>query len=962
MAAVKHKLIAFTFVFLFSAYNLAGQFYLSGQAPANVKWRQVTTDHFELVYPESYGTRINRLAGLLEESWKLTGHTLGHSPSPIPVVVYNQNSRANGLVVWAPKRMELYTTPPQSPTGGEWLKHLAVHEQRHVVQIDKLNQGLTGFLFRLLGEQAAGIALVHVPYWFLEGDAVLTETTLTSDGRGRASSFEMPLRTLLLSDKKQYSYDKFLFGSYKDYVPDQYQYGYHVVSALRRKHGPSLWENMLDQVARKPVIPGVFASSIKRQTGMGLSGMNSSILSELKERWQNTAVDGPLPVMSNTRLNRRTGKLYHSYRYPDWVGDSAIIALKSGIGQTDEIVRLDLQGKEESIVFTGHLSSPSLTYSRGRVAWSEFRPDVRWGLRQFSEIRIFDMNSGIQRRVSSKSRYFAPEFASDGLFLAVVEVDLQNSSFITIINSVTGKVSARYPGPYGKEIQQPAYNLEGKEILVTSVGEEGTGIMALDLETGLWDELVSPVHANISGVFPCGEMVCFHSDISGTDNLYALNAGSGKLFRLTGSGTGAFEGSLSSSGEKLAWSEYTADGNDLVMSPFNKAAMTGFEFSAYADEENLNELVSHEAGTMRDEPYLDMPANSKPYKKGLNLFRFHSWSPFYYDYTEFNIREQPVKPGITLVSQNLLGTASTILGYSYDNRRHVAHGRFIYRGFWPVLEAGFDYGAEPLVYSGRDTTGPGPVTTSAFNFNGSISLPLNFSAGRHIAGIEPVLKISYDNGLYHYDGENTYKRGMTTIQTRFVAWRYRRMSRRDLSPEWGQVLRWQRRSAPFEDENLGSINAVEMTLYFPGILPYHSLQIDAAVQRQKPVKYYFSDITGFPRGYSGEPGEELLVLRSGYLFPLMYPDFSLPGVLYLKRVNAGLFADAGINGFPVVNEQTGGREWHDDRLFSWGGSLAAEFHLFRLITPFNVSMGVARLQPEDEYTFLFSFGIDLGVF
>jgi hypothetical protein len=55
---------------------------------------------------------------------------------------------------------------------------------------------------------------------------------------------------------------------------------------------------------------------------------------------------------------------------------------------------------------------------------------------------------------------------------------------------------------------------------------------------------------------------------------------------------------------------------------------------------------------------------AEPYRKGMNLFRFHSWAPFYYDYGEFNIEQQPVYPGITLLSQNLLNTANTLLGYS----------------------------------------------------------------------------------------------------------------------------------------------------------------------------------------------------------------------------------------------------------------------------------------------------------
>ena len=42
--------------------------------------------------------------------------------------------------------------PSQDPSDT-WLEHLCVHEFRHVVQIDKVNQGLTKILYYLFGEQ-----------------------------------------------------------------------------------------------------------------------------------------------------------------------------------------------------------------------------------------------------------------------------------------------------------------------------------------------------------------------------------------------------------------------------------------------------------------------------------------------------------------------------------------------------------------------------------------------------------------------------------------------------------------------------------------------------------------------------------------------------------------------------------------------------------------------------------------
>ncbi len=937
--------------------NLSGQFYITGQSPASLKWRQLNTGNFKLIYPETFEGRGLELGGILEDAWQLTGYSLDHQPALVPVIVHNHNSRANGLVVWAPKRMELYTTAPQSGMGGHWLTRLTVHEQRHVVQIDKLDQGITGIFSWILGEQAIGATAGRLPLWFLEGDAVVSETVLTLSGRGRASSFNMPLRALLSGGKELYGYDKFLHGSFKDYVPDHYKYGYQIVSSLREEYGASVWENALNFVARRPYYISPFTRSLKKDTGKSIDMLHQEVFARIAGEW-GTLYDRHT-TGSHKIINRREERLYHSYRYPVWSGDTAIIALKTGIAQVDEIVIMDLNGEEDNLFYPGPLSSPTLTVSGSRIAWSEFRPDVRWGLSQYSVIRVIDIKSGELRTVSSKSRYFSPVFEPRGLFMAVVEVDPANRSFIVLLNSVTGEVAAKFPSFEGKDLIQPNFSPDGSEILVTAVCKEGNSILSLDVNTGEWNEITSPSHVNISGVFPCGQLVCFNADMQGIDNIFATDRQDGSLYQLTSSAFGAFNGGLSPRGNMLAWSDYSEEGFDLAVSQFDPGKLNVFDGDSFTREELLKTLVSQEKGIIVNKDQDTLALNSKPYRKGLNLFRFHSWAPFYFDYSQLSIEQLSVYPGLSLISQNLLNTANTFLGYSYKNGRHVAHGDFVYKGLYPVIEAGFDYGDEPVAFMGRDSIGPQHTPgNNHLNMRGAVYIPLDLSSGRFIAGAEPRLHVSYNNSLYHYDRENEYKRGMTTISSRFRAYRYARMSLRDLAPRWGQVFRWQRRSAPFESENLGVINAAELTLYFPGLFSHHSLKLDAAIQRQDPVKYYYSGLVDFPRGYPQEASEQLQVLKSGYSFPFLYPDLAVDGILYLKRLHGDLFADFGSNRIHVADNEAGGLKLNEERLFSWGGGITANFHVLRMLFPINMRAGVAHLPYRNEFIPLFSLGID----
>ena len=125
------------------------------------------------------------------------------------------------------------------------------------------------------------------------------------------------------------------------------------------------------------------------------------------------------------------------------------------------------------------------------------------------------------------------------------------------------------------------------------------------------------------------------------------------------------------------------------------------------------------------------------------------------------------------------------------------------------------------------------------------------------------------------------------------------------------------------------------------------------------VKYYYPNLVSFPRGYRDEKSEQLNFVKSNYSFPLLYPDLSVSGLIYIKRLHASLFADYGINRVRFVNSDTNRTEWQEEELFSWGGILTANFHLLRIFLPFNMSGGFAYIPGREKTSFLFSSGVNL---
>ena len=937
-----------------NCHGLFAQFFETGQSPASLRWRQINSTNFRVIYPETFDGQIYRLTRILEESWETTGHTLDHQPRRIPVIIHNHHARSNGMVVWAPRRMELYPIHPRTGRGGDWLTQLALHEQRHVVQVDKLNQGITRIFSWLIGEQAIGATAGRIPPWFYEGDAVVTETVLTEWGRGRRASFDMPMRTLLLSRPGIFGYDKFLHGSFRDFVPDHYQHGYYLVSGLRREYGPGLWSNAMDFTARRPYFLTPFMRSLRNDTGLNIAQLHQDVLAGFFDELMPLYDTLDLPEYG--KINRRKDDLYLNYHYPVWIGDTAVIALKSGIGHADELVIVDLDGNENSIIHPAVLSSPVIAQSGSRIAWTEYQPDLRWSLNDHSVIRVHDFITGHSIRIGSKSRYFSPAFAPGGLFIAVVETDFQNRDRIVLLNSVTGEVAASWSAPSGVNIQLPVFDDDGNRILAAGVSEKGTSIVSLDRHTGRWSIVMELSHSTISRIFPCDGHICFNSDLYGTDNIFSLDEESGNLYRITSSPFGGLGGSFSPDGS-VVWSDYTWRGFDLAFTDFDP--LPEDEPQRGLREELVEALSLHESGNRAGSNTDTTLWQSVPYRKGANLFNFHSWAPFYLDYGGLEFDELPVWPGLTLLSQNLLNTASTQLGYSYVEGNHVVHGNFAWKGWYPVIEAGFDYGSEPRMIMGSDTIGPpGMPPAAQLNLTGAVYVPLNLSRGRYIAGLQPRLIVNYDNSLYHYENQD-YQRGMVTMEARLWAFRQSRRSFRDLAPRWGQTVLLRRFDAPFEPDILGSISSLELTLYFPGLFPHHSLKIEGALQRQDPERYLYTSMVRFPRGYPRETTESLQIIRNSYSFPFLYPDFNIPGVLYIKRFSADLFADFGINRWTVAANGNLRREEMEERLFSWGGGITTNFHVLRLIFPINASVAIARIPGRNEIAPVFSLGMML---
>ncbi|MDR3093655.1 MAG: hypothetical protein LBU62_03295 [Bacteroidales bacterium] len=901
------------------------QFYESGVNPPSVRWQQINTTHFRVISPVDICHEGQRAANVLEYIYASEGKSLNHRPAKVSVVLHNRPAFSNGIVTWAPKRSEWYLTAPYDNYAHNWMEQLALHEYRHVVQIDKLNQGFTKGLGYLIGQQAVGLASAMTPYWYLEGDAVLTETALSNSGRGRNPAFEMPLRTIALSTGR-HSYDKAAFGSYRHHVPNHYEWGYQMVAWTKRTYGMEVFSHAENDVARRPFLFFPFSIALKKQTGMWNPQRYGKAFDELTEGWKKQTEQ--TPHVAYTPVNR-PAKHYTSYRSPRYINDSVFVAIKTGMAQIAQLVEVSQTGKERVLHAPGFINTDLLSYSAGWLAWTEEIPDVRWSNRSYSVVKLMNIISGKVYTRSRHTRYFAPALSPDATKIVVVDMPLDGTSAIVVLNTDNGEAGLRIEAPDNAQWQTPAWCKDGKQLLAIVNGQQGKAIVRIDAATGLFTLLLSPVFDNISHPVDGGTCVFFTGHYNGINNIYAVNYQTLEVKQVTAASYGAFDPQPDAQGVKLLFADYSVNGYKLVETETNENSWIPIhqvenhslrQYQAIAKQENFN---------LQDSIIPSIAYPVKPFRKWQHLFNIHSWAPLYYKVNVADVSSTKFYPGLVVMSQDLLGNMTSSAGYSWRDY-HCLHTNLVYRGLYPALEFNIQYGGNRGVYGKADSdfrpVRP-EVRTSA-----SVYIPFNFTRSRWITGMEPRVSMDYSSNYLYSQSAGGYQFGLLEAVYRMTFYRYQKAAMRDLAPRWGVVLQAALKNAPLYEGQFGYMYNIYGRFYLPGVAKHHSLQLSGGWQQQKAGEYIFGSMLAFPRGYVTGHTEQLSIGLAEYRFPFLYPDKNLTFLVYLKRLSANLFCHAAGNRYQTRSG------WQSDQMLSIGADILADVHFLRLFFPVNIGI------------------------
>ena len=846
-----------------------------GGTPPSEKWKSMHTVPANIIYPPGIEQEARQVAFLVSALSKTTLSTIGNQQKPIDIVFHNLTTISNGYVQLAPFRSEFQLTPPQNSfdLGSiPWNQTLAIHEYRHVQQYNNFCVGLSKIFYILAGQDGLAFANnLSVPNWFWEGDAVYQETLVSRQGRGRLPLFLTGFEALWLS-RKNYSWMKIRNGSYRDFTPTHYPLGYMMVAYGREKYGDDFWaRTAVDAAAFK----GLFyplQKAIKKNTGISFDTFHTRALDYFQNQLPEIAYSSPA-----AKYGRQSPHFTSDQLFPQFADSNRLIFLNSSYRLPPEFVIQETGSRKLTRVqFQAVSLEDVFSYRNHKIVYTAFEPDLRWGWRDYSVLRLLDLDNRKDIRITSRTKYFSPDISPDGQSIVAVNLLPSGKSFLDIVDLHTGKLLKRVPNPDSLVYTYPKFYTNG-QLVAAARNEKGQmSLMIIELASGNQQILVGWSMDVLGFISVEGKQIYFTRTAEGEDRGFCWR--DGQVFRLAAdAGTGNYQ--LAAGYGKLTWNSFSSSGYRLLVAGIQNAFSSIPEIFVMPDTSE-----KHEVYDLDHPPFqipFPMPDTLFPVKKYpafTHPFNFHSWRPFINDpdYT------------LSLLGQNVLNSfqSEIFIGYNSDEQYKKAGMDFTYGGLFPFLNIGTEYRiGRNGYYQGQK------IYWNELLPYAGVSVPLNLSRGRWLTSLEGGINFTYHreyfSGPYKDSIKNT---AYSSVDPQLLFTHQLQAGRMQIYPSFAQTLLLLYNRAV---TNLkGNQFLASGNFFFPGLTSTNSLVIRAAIQQRDSIdQVRFSNSFPFSRGYTAENFYQMYGFGINYNIPLVYPDWGFANLIYFLRIRANVFYD-----------------------------------------------------------------------
>ncbi len=549
-----------------------------GQAvPPDDDWRQLSTAHFVVTYPEPLEDLARRAAPLAEGAWALLADRFVEVPdTPVQLLLTDHADIANGFASPAPyNRITIFARPPTD--GGsisyfdDWMKVVLTHELVHTFHLDMT--GALGGVIRAVFGRPPSIWPVFPsaasPTWFLEGMATYFESTLTGAGRVEGTWQEMIMRAAALEGE---------FGALEDVSGDSpvwpgghrpYVYGARFMEHMAEVHG----EAALGGFARS--VAGLWVPYRMNAAARDAFGVS------LRQSWQAWSEGMTAAYRTLPDELARSAPVTVGERVED-AGRFAEQAIVSPDGATLAFMRSD--GVDAAQI---RVSDPAGTNARrltrlngvgGTLSWA---PDGGLVFTQLDFTDRYRLRRDIYRaeldgsvtRITRGARISYADASPDGRRALAVQ-EGGGTNVLALVDLTSGAVTPLTPAAPDRHWAFPRWSPDGTRI--AAVRWEAPALMdivVLDAEGNVVTEVTRDRAVDTTPFWsPDGSMLLWSSDRTGIPNLFAavLSAeGPPEIRQVTNVLGGASHPSMDPAARWIYFSSYHADGWHVERIPFS---------------------------------------------------------------------------------------------------------------------------------------------------------------------------------------------------------------------------------------------------------------------------------------------------------------------------------------------------------------------------------------------------------
>lgn len=620
----------------------------------SVKYRTITTEHFDIHYPADLEDVAQKVAAISEEVNGLLAPKYNWNPwGKTQVLLSDSSDIANGMASvlpynWLYIRIAAPEADSSLNTFDDWLRLLIMHEYTHILHLDKARGFWHGMKY-IIGKTASPNGVT--PGWFKEGICIYEETAETRAGRNRASYVDMIIRTAVL----QNDFPTIDLASGVQWKwPDgnaKYIYGGEFLQYLSDTYGEDKLYEFIDRVSESPLL-----FTINRQARKVFS--EQEFVTE---------------KIGNRYAKKRKPGSPRSKTFNDHWKDWKAILEKKYFGEKENLSSEGLTPFDVILTSKQTLANPAVSPDGQKVVFSEATP---FGP---PELKIADVDGKnvkrLKKNVYATQVSFSPTneyivYSKAGTYKRYKFIyDLFKYDFDTKkVTQLTHGKRARDPdiSPDGKEIvavtqdngttSLEIYNVEEKKLTKIPVAmpefaqfanprfsADGSKIaVAVNLPSKMWDiyvfdrsgkkvsQITDDFAVDIEPEWSSdGKYLYFSSDRTGIYNIYRYNVGSGKTEKVTNVLTGVFSPTIAPDGVTLLAQYYNGKGYDI-----RKTDLFGQTFKPAKDVDTkwLKETYGEEVSDnfvgygSEGEPYSLLPSADTKTSRGFELFPSKKYS------------------------------------------------------------------------------------------------------------------------------------------------------------------------------------------------------------------------------------------------------------------------------------------------------------------------------------------------